>query len=100
MERYKLKIFSIAYNDLREIAEYLYLKSPEASARYYDLIIEKIGTLINMPERCALVRDPKLRLQGYRMLIVKNYTVFFIVNGETVEIRRVLYSKRQYSDIL
>jgi plasmid stabilization system protein ParE len=62
--------------------------------------VEKIGTLQTFPERCAFAKDTQLRLQGYRLLHVKNYTVFFVINGNIVEIRRILYARRQYEKIL
>lgn len=100
MEHYKVKIFPAAQSDLRDIADYLNTLSPETAMQYYDLIIEKVGTLTTMPERCPMARDTQLRLRGYRMLLVKNYIVFYVVNGENVEIRRILYARRQYEGII
>ena len=100
MEQYDVKIFSTAQNDLRDIVDYLNTLSPDTALKYYDLIVEQIGELKVMPMRFALARDTQLRLRGYRLLPVKNYIVFFIVNGKTVEVRRILYSKRQYQDLL
>ena len=100
MEHYEVKIFPTAQNDLRDIIDYLNRLSPDAALKYYDLIVEKIGTLQTMPTRCTLARDTQLRLRGYRLLHVKNYIVFFVVNEKTVEIRRILFSKRQYQDLL
>jgi plasmid stabilization system protein ParE len=53
-----------------------------------------------MPERCPLAKDIQLRLRGYRMLLVKNYIVFYLVSDKTVEIRRILYARRQYEGLL
>ena len=100
MERYKVKIFSAAQNDLREIVGYLNTLSREAAIRYYDLIIEKVGSLTTMPERCPLARDMQLRLRGYRTLLIKNYIVFYVINDKTVEVRRILYARRQYEGLL
>ena len=100
MEQYEAKIFPTAQNDLRDIAGYLNTLSSDAALKYYDLIVEQIGTLQMMPMRCALARDTQLRLRGCRLLLVENYIAFFVVNGNTVEIRRILYSKRQYQDLL
>ncbi len=97
---YKVKIYKTAKQDLREIVDYLNTLSPGAAIKYYDLIIEKIGSLAEMPERCALLRDPQLRLRGYRALIVEKYMVFFCVKGDTVQIRRILYGRRQYEWML
>ena len=100
MEQYNVKIFPTAQNDLREIVDYLNTLSPEAAIRYYDLIVEQIGTLSTMPERCPLAKNTQLRLRGYRMLIVKNYIIFYVFSDKTVEIRRILYARRRYEEII
>ena len=100
MEEYEVKIFPVAQDDLRDIVDYLNTLSPDAAIKYYDLIIEKVGTLTTMPERCPLVKDTQLRLRGYRMLVVNNYIVLYVISGKTVEIRRILYARRQYEALL
>jgi len=100
MEQYSVKIFPTAQNDLKRIVDYLNTLSPAAAVRYYDLIVEKVRTLQTMPERCALARDLQLRLRGYRLLHVENYIVLYVIKGNTVEIRRILYAKRQYEQLL
>lgn len=100
MEQYNVKIFPTAQNDLQDIVDYINTLSPDAAIRYYDLIIEKMATLTTMPERCPPAKDTQLRLRGYRTLLVKNYIVFYVINGRTVEIRRILFARRQYEWLL
>ena len=100
MEQYNIKIFPVAQDDLRDIVTYLNTLAPDVAIRYYDLIVEKMHTLETLPERCPLAKDPQLRLRGYRMLFVENYTVFYVVSGKTVEIHRILYARRQYESLL
>jgi plasmid stabilization system protein ParE len=100
MEEYSIKVFPAAEEDLNEIIEYLNTLSPQAAVKYYDLIVEKIGTLASMPERCPLLKDAQLRLRGYRMLLVKDYAVFYVIQNKTVEIRRILYAKRNFGWLL
>ena len=100
MEQYNVKIFPVAQNDLKTIVDYLNTLSSDAAIRYYDLIIKKVETLRTMPERCPLAKDTQLRLRGYRMLFVNNYIVFYVISGKTVEIRRILYARRQYEELL
>lgn len=100
MDKYKVKIYPAAQMDLNDIVSYLNTLSPQAAIRYYDLLVEKIGSLVEMPERCSFVRDIALKAKGYRYLIVEKYVVFFVVKGDTVQIRRILYNKRQYKGLL
>lgn len=96
MGKYKIKIYSTAKMDLKDIIRYLNALSPQIAIKYYDLIVEKIGALAEMPERCSFVRDIVLKAKGYRYLIVENYVVFFVVKADTVQIRRILYGRRNY----
>ncbi|MHB8124724.1 MAG: type II toxin-antitoxin system RelE/ParE family toxin [Desulfitobacteriaceae bacterium] len=100
MGKYKIRIYSYAKMDLKDIVSYLNTLSSQAALRYYDLIVEKIGSLAEMPERCPFVRDVVLKAKGYRYLIVENYLVFFVIKADTVQIRRIIYNKRNYEWLL
>lgn len=100
MGQYKIKILSTAQEDMTETVDYLNTLSPEAALRYYDLLIEKIMSLSDMPERCSPARDTQLWLRGYRVLIVEKYLVFYVILGDTVQIRRIIYGKRQYETLI
>ncbi len=100
MAIYKIKIYPTAQQDFRDIIDYLNTLSPDTALRYYDLLTEKIASLAQSPERCPHPRDLALTAKGYRYLIVQNYLVFYIVNGDTVQIHRILYNRRNYSTLL
>ena len=100
MEKYKLLIFPSAKQDLLDIVDYVNELSPDAAIKLYDEIVEKIGSLLQMPLRCPLIKNPALKAKGYRVLVLNNYMVFFIVREKPVEIRRILYGRRQYEFLL
>ena len=100
METYKIKIFPTAKQDLEEVIGYLNTLSPDAASKYYDLLVEEIVSLSKMPERCPKPKDLALAVKGYRYLIVKNYLVFYVIIGDTVQIRRILYARRDYRVLL
>ena len=100
MEKYKVKIYPAAKQDLLDIVDYLNTLSQDTALRYYDLLIEEIAGLSSMPERCPRPKDLALAAKGYRCLLVKNYLVFYVVDRDTVQIRRILYGRRDYSSLL
>lgn len=100
MEMYKLRILPKAQEDMLEIVDYVNTLSPQAALNLYDEILEGIGSLTEMPLRCPLLKTAELRAKGYRTLRVKNYMVFFVVLEKTVQIRRILYAKRQFESLL
>ena len=100
METYKIKIFPTARQDLEEVIGYLNTLFQDTALKYYDLLVEEITSLSNMPERCPKPKDLALAAKGYRYLIVKNYLVFYVIVGDTVQIRRILYARRDYRSLL
>lgn len=100
MENYKIKIFPRAKQDMEEVIDYLNTLSPDVALKYYDLLVEEIAGLSQMPERCPRPKDLALAARGYRYLIVKNYLVFYVIAGDTVQIRRILYARRNYTGLL
>ena len=100
MENYKIKIFPRAKQDMEEVIDYLNTLSPDVALKYYDLLVEEIAGLSQMPERCPRPKDLALAARGYRYLIVKNYLVFYVIASDTVQIRRILYARRNYKGLL
>jgi len=96
MEDYNVRISPAAQNDFHDLVEHLESLSPSTAVEYYELFMEKVGLLVKTPESCPLARDTQLRLRGYRMLSIDNYIVFYVINGRIVELRRILYARRQY----
>ena len=100
MEHYNIEIFPTAKQDLLDIISYLNTLSPDTALKNYDLLIEEISSLSELPERYPHPKDLALKAKGYRYLLVKNYLVFYVVSGKTVQIRRILYARRDYSSLL
>ena len=96
MEEYKVKILPTAQVDLLDIVEHFNILPPESATTRFDAFIGQLSELSVLPERCPLAKDTQLRLRGYRTLPLEDYTAFFVIRNGFVEIRRVLYSKRQY----
>lgn len=99
-QNFKVKIYPTAEQDLADIVDHLNTLSADAALRYYDMIVEEIAGLSTMPERCPHPRDLALTAKGYRYLIVKDYLAFYRVVGDTVQIHRILYGRRDYQSIL
>jgi len=96
MEEYKVIIFPAAQNDVKIIAEHLNGMLPEEAETYFEMLVKKAEILKLTPSSCPLAKDSQLRLRTYRILAAEDYLLFFVLNARTVEIRRILYAKRQY----
>jgi len=100
MEEYNVKIMPLARIDALDVIDYMNTLPPEDAALYFEMLTGKIEALLKSPERCALAKDTQLRLRGYRTLPVDIYTVFLVIRGKTVEIRRILFSREKYQWLL
>jgi plasmid stabilization system protein ParE len=45
-------------------------------------------------------KDRRLELLGYKILVIGNYLVFYVVRDDVVEIRRIIHGKRNYEFLL
>ena len=100
MEQYETRIFPTAKQDLLDVIDYLNTLSRDSALKCYDRLVSEIASLSTMPERCPRPRDLALAAKGYRYLVVGNYLVFYVVAGNTVQIRRILYARRDYKKLL
>ena len=101
MRKYQINITEVAERDLVDILEYIAGDNPVAAQKLLDRINESILKLENFPLIGVIPKNRRLERRGYRMLIVDNYLIFYsILNDKTLEIRRVISSKRDYAFLL
>jgi plasmid stabilization system protein ParE len=101
---YKIRILKPAQLEIRETYRYIEeeLNNPIAASRRVALIDKAIVSLQENPTRFPLVRDDYLASKGYRMIVVKNHLIFFIIREEeiAVSVMRVLYGRRDWLHLL
>lgn len=89
-----------AQGDLLSILEFIAQDSPGRAVTFVDHLDERIGQLELHPLPGRLPRHPRLREYGYRVLIVDKYLVFYIIQGNTVEIHRVIHGSRNLDHLI
>lgn len=102
MGKYKIKVLQIAQDDMKSIIAYIRLDDTDAAIKMYEKIKSVIGNLMDYPQMGAVPRDKKIAEQGYRMIVVEPYLLFYIVVKEdkTVEIHRVIHGMRDYPNVV
>lgn len=98
--KFQVKISPEAAKDLKEIVLYIARQNPTAAHNLATQIKNKINSILGMnPYLCPIVtKYPDMLAAGYRRLMVhKNYTVLFIIDGQTVEIRHILHNRRDWN---
>ncbi|WP_018084323.1 type II toxin-antitoxin system RelE/ParE family toxin [Desulfurispora thermophila] len=92
---HEVKYLPLAQRDLINIIDYITdtLKAPKAAMDLVDALDASISRLAQFPYSGRLYQPVQPLQSEYRVLPVKNYLVFYVVNQHEVEIHRILYAK-------
>lgn len=98
---YTIKYSRLFYNDLEKIMMYISkdLNNKEAANNLLNEIEESILKRSVAPESFEKYNFIKQRKNTYYRIYVKNYTIFYVVNNNVMEVRRILYSKRAFNKL-
>lgn len=99
-KKYRLEYLPAAQNDLMSIVEYIQVDDPFAAMNLIDAVDKSISKLAHFPYLGVVPKDIRLMHLDYRVLIIDNFLVFYVVLEDVVEIRRIVHGKRQYSFLL
>lgn len=99
---YNLKFLPLFENDLLKITDYITntLKNPPAAHRLVDDIELAIVKRLKMPLSFAPYPSAKRRELPYYRINVRNFSIFYVVIDDTMEVRRLLYSRRNIDGLL
>ncbi|MDR0443399.1 MAG: type II toxin-antitoxin system RelE/ParE family toxin [Treponema sp.] len=99
---YKVRYLPLALDDLRDIVRYITytLEAPRSAENFLAKIDKEVLKITSNPYRCHLYTSPEKLKHEYRILHIDNYSLFYVVEKEKIEIHRVIYSHRDISRIL
>ena len=99
---YDIKYLPLAKKDLNDIISYIsdHLKANEAALDFLETLEVAVIRLRKFPFSCRVYQITKSMEDEYRILPVKNYAVFYVVEGDRVEIRRIVYAKMDLSNFI
>ena len=89
-KRYKLRFLPLFEDDLNGIVDYIAfrLKNPIAA----EALVNDVQKAIQDRLSCAKAFEP-YHSANYR-ISVRNYTIFYVVIDDVMEVRRIVYSRR------
>ncbi|MCL2577642.1 MAG: type II toxin-antitoxin system RelE/ParE family toxin [Defluviitaleaceae bacterium] len=99
---YNYVFMPLAEQDLNDIFDYISLElaSPEAAEQLIDKIQCEVERVCEFPFSRPLLTDKILHSKGYRLIVVNNFNLFYIIKNRTILIQRVLYGRRNYEALL
>ena len=97
---HQIRYLGTAEKDVTEIFGYVRRDNPAAAASLLDRFDSAIRQLSAQPLMGVIPKDDRIKRLGYRMLIIDNNLVFYVVKKKTVQIRRVIHGARRYAFLL
>ena len=100
MQSYDICYLPIAEDDLGEIVGYLLEHSIDAANAFINELEGLEERLSMFPKSAAPIRNKKLRSKGYRVAVIGEYLLFYIMQNESICVMRIIHGKRNYLSIL
>lgn len=101
-KKYSLRILPIFEEDLNEIVDYISinLKNPVAAHRFVDEVEKAIMNRLSFPVSYEPYKSQTPHPHPYYRINVKNFSVFYVVIDDVMEVRRIVYSRRDLTKII
>lgn len=75
-------------------------ESVKRAEQFYTSLQERLDHVSIFPELFPLCRDQILAGRGYRIIPIGSYLLFYVLADREVQVRRVLFGRREYRDLL
>lgn len=101
-KQYNLTFLPLFEQDLNEAVDYITytLNSPQAALNLVEDVEKAIFERLKNPADYAPFPTLKKRPHDYYTIKVKNFTIFYVLINNTMEVRRILYSKRDFDKLI
>ncbi|NLZ69976.1 MAG: type II toxin-antitoxin system RelE/ParE family toxin [Clostridiaceae bacterium] len=99
-KHYTLRYLDLFLEDLSRIVDYISheLENPMAADNLVNAVEDAIQKRSSCAEAFEQYPSKRDRQYPYYRIYVKNYTVFYVVIGNVMEVRRILYSRRDLNE--
>ncbi len=100
--RFELRILPLFEDDLNEIIDYILfrLKNPIAAEHLVDDVEAAIYERLSCADAFEPYPSTREREHPYYCIQVRNFSIFYILIGDTMEVRRIQYSRRNIKKLL
>ena len=99
---YRVKLTEQAKQDLRDIYEYIAitLLEPGIARNLKNRIVDGLMALREMPCRYPIYQEEPWKSRELRRINIGNYSAFYLVSGQAVQVIRIMYGGRDIIAIL
>ena len=99
-KQYHLRYLGLFEEDLNQIVDYISheLENPAAADKLINAVEDAIHKRSSCAEAFEQYPSKRDRKYPYYRIYVQNYIVFYVVIGDVMEVRRILYGRRDLSE--
>ena len=99
---YRIRYLPLFKEDLSGIVDYItqVLHNPQAAERLVNEVEAAIYKRLKAPLGHVPYPTKTKRPHPYYRILVRNYSIFYVVKDKTMEIRRIIYNKRDIKHLL
>lgn len=99
-KHYKLQILPLFEDDLTEVVDYITwkLRNPIAAENLIDAVEKVIYDRLPVAESFEKYHSNRERKYPYYRIFVKNFIIFYVVHDDVMEVRRILYNRRNLKE--
>ena len=99
---YRVRLTTQAKQDLRNIYEYVAftLLEPGIAKNLNNRIVDGLKSLYQMPQRYPIYQEELWKSRELRRINIGNYSGFYLVDKQTVQVVRIVYGGRDITTIL
>ncbi len=100
--KYTIRYTATFIKQFNNISKYIIYKLQNriAAESFFYEVINEIEKRSENPESFEKYKSRRKRKNTYYKINVKNYTIFYVVQNNTMEIRRILYSRRNLDNLI
>lgn len=101
-KKYEIRYLPTFISQFNNILYYITyeLKNKIAADNFYNEVVKQIEIRSEAPEAYEVFKTIKNGEVKYYKINVKNYTIFYVVKNNIMEIRRIYYSQRNFDNLI
>lgn len=101
-KKYKIRYLPTFITQFNNILYYITyeLKNKIVADNFYNEVVKQIEIRSNSPELYEVFKTIQGEKIKYYKINVKNYTIFYVVKDNIMEIRRIYYSQRNFENLI
>lgn len=101
-KKYEIRYLPTFISQFNNILYYITyeLQNKIAADNFYSEVVKQIEIRSEAPESYEVFKTIRNEEIKYYKINVKNYTIFYVVKNNVMEIRRIYYSQRNFENLI